>query len=421
MNNQDLKSIINTACKYNDIEVLEKIASSKIIKTAAVRDLLEGLGLQMSQTSNLSQFKDKTSLTNFLRSSRTVDDREASSEILEWWTKKIKEIGTSPVNISIEVFNNNQTTEREISFTPRGCVEKSDLEQVWNALPATDLHKMYGFDPSRLSVRPSASLIYEDKENPPTVFNITKTDSNGNEIWPSSGSPAPVLRPAPGTSAGVNLGTTFINIEKGGGNNMGYLDFLRLHLNRVNPPKMSENIHVKIFDMLNASMTDKAMSSMIRKNALAETPRAGLISNWKYIVSLPKEIENRMAKTPKTLIDYKQKLALKKYGRDLSQILNQRIQYTEFVYNNPVPALPHSHLNQGLDREIPFYKINELSNSYFMEPNVMAQVTPLMARTGELLNKIIPELDKDSSLTRNILQKVVTPSDYLNSRGKEFH
>ena len=51
----------------------------------------------------------------------------------------------------------------------------------------------------------------------------------------------------------------------------------------------------------------------------------------------------------------------------------------------------------------------------------MAQVTPLMARTGELLNKIIPELDKDSSLTRNILQKVVTPSDYLNSRGKEFH
>jgi sialic acid synthase SpsE len=46
LNNQDLKSIINTACKYNDIEVLEKIASSKIIITAGVRDLLEGSIIQ---------------------------------------------------------------------------------------------------------------------------------------------------------------------------------------------------------------------------------------------------------------------------------------------------------------------------------------------------------------------------------------
>jgi hypothetical protein len=76
---------------------------------------------------------------------------------------------------------------------------------------------------------------------------------------------------------------------------------------------------------------------------------------------------------------------------------------------------------QGLQREIPFYKVNEISNSYFMEPIVMAQVSPLMARTGELLNKIIPELDKDTSLTRKIINTVVTPSDYLNSRGKEFH
>jgi hypothetical protein len=76
---------------------------------------------------------------------------------------------------------------------------------------------------------------------------------------------------------------------------------------------------------------------------------------------------------------------------------------------------------QGLEREIPFYKINELSNSYFMEPVVRRQIQPLMTRTGELLNKIIPELDKDTSLTRNIIKTVVTPSDYLNSRGKSFH
>jgi len=56
-----------------------------------------------------------------------------------------------------------------------------------------------------------------------------------------------------------------------------------------------------------------------------------------------------------------------------------------------------------------------------MEPIVRRQIQPLMARTGELLNKIIPELDKDTSLTRNIIKTVVTPSDYLNSRGKSFH
>jgi len=421
LNNQDLKSIINTACKYEDTEVLEKIASSKRIQTAGVRDLLQGLGLQLSQTANESQFKDKRDLTTFISFAGSVEDKEAAKEILEWWTSKIKEIGTSTVNIDIAVFGSTTNTQREISFTPKGCVEKSDLVQLWNSLPSTDLHKVYGFDPARLSVRSGSPLIYEDKENPPSVFSITKIDSNGNEIWPPSFAAIGSTKPSSGSSPGVSLGTTYLNIEKGGGSNMGYLDFLRLNLNQVNPPKLSENIHVKLFDMLNASMSDKAMSSMIRKNALAETPRAGLISNWKYIVSLPKEIELRMAKTPKTIMDYKQKLALKAYGRSLSQILNSRIKYQEYVYNNPVPTNPHTPLNQGLDREIPFYKINELSNSYFMDADVQAQVKPLMKRTGELLNVIIPELDKDTSLTRKIIKNLITPSDYLNSRGKEFH
>ena len=78
MNNQDLKSIINTACKYNDIEVLEKIASSKLIKTAGVRDLLQGLGLQMSQTANQSQFKNQSELSSFITASRTIDDKESA-------------------------------------------------------------------------------------------------------------------------------------------------------------------------------------------------------------------------------------------------------------------------------------------------------------------------------------------------------
>jgi hypothetical protein len=418
LNNQDLKSIINTACKYEDTEVLEKIASSKRIKTAGVRDLLQGLGLQMSQTANESQFKNKRELTSFIASSSTVNDREAASEIYEWWANKIKEIGSSTVNINIAVFGSTTNTEREISFSPKGCVEKSDLEQLWNSLPSTDLHKIYGLNPTTYG---SVMGVYDDKENPPTMFNTTKIDTNGNEIWgPSSGGGT---RPAAGSSPGVPLGTVFLNVVKGGSANMGFLDYLRYYLNRINQPKLSDNIHVKIFDMLNTSMNDKAMSSMIRKNALAETPRAGLISNWKYISNLPKEIESRMAKTPKNIMDYKQKLALKAYGRELSQILNHRIQYQEYVYNPLAPpsTIPAHTVLQGLDREIPFYKVNELSNSYFMEPIVMGQIQPLMKRTGELLNKIIPELDKDTSLTRNIIKTVVTPSDYLNSRGKEFH
>jgi hypothetical protein len=186
---------------------------------------------------------------------------------------------------------------------------------------------------------------------------------------------------------------------------------------------LNDNVHVKIFDVLNSAMTNRAMSSMIRKNAIAETPRAGLISNWKYIVSLPQEIENRMAKTPKNVMDYKQKLALKKYGRDLSQVLNHRVQFVEYVYNNPAASAGTGVTSTaaGLKTQIPFYKINELSNNYFTDPLVVGQVNPLLKRTGELLNKIIPELDKDTSLTRKILKTVVTPSDYLNSRGKEFH
>ena len=56
-----------------------------------------------------------------------------------------------------------------------------------------------------------------------------------------------------------------------------------------------------------------------------------------------------------------------------------------------------------------------------MDPVVQAQAKPLLKRTGEILNVIIPELDKDTSLTRKLIKNVITPSEYLNSKGKEFH
>ena len=166
MDNQDLKSIINTACKYNDIEVLEKIASSKIIKTAGVRDLLQGLGLQMSQTANESQFKNKAELTSFIGSSGTLDDREAATEIYEWWAKKIQEIGQASVSVDIAVFDHDKLTKKRISFKPQNCVKLSDLLQIWNMLPTNDLHKIYGYDPNVLL----GSLgTYRDAVNPPEI------------------------------------------------------------------------------------------------------------------------------------------------------------------------------------------------------------------------------------------------------------
>ena len=397
MNNQDLKSIINTACKYEDTEVLEKIASSKRIQTAGVRDLLQGLGLQLSQTANESQFKDKRDLTTFIGFAGGIDDKEAAKEIYNWWAQKIKEVGKSPVNITVsDGFDKSGAPKtRQISFNPTGCIRLNELVQIDNELPANDSHKRT----SAIVALPSAPTNeYIDISSPPTRFNKTRVDDTGTPLGGTYG-----------------LSTHFINIKKNSGSELGFLDYLIQDLN-ANPPKLSENTHVKIFNELNSIMTDKAMSSMIRKNALAETPRAGLISNWKYICNLPKEIESRMGKTPKNIMDYKQKLALKKYGRDLSNILNTRISFEEYVYNSGTGATA-----EGLKTEIPFYKINELSNSYFMDTGVQAQVKPLMKRTGELLNVIIPELDKDTSLTRKIIKNLITPSDYLNSRGKEFH
>ena len=399
MNNQDLKSIINTACKYNDIEVLEKIASSSLIKTAGVRDLLEGLGLQMSQTANQSQFKNKTELNTFIRFSGAADDLEAAKEIYNWWTQRIKEIGTSPVNISVptaSAIGSTSTRSRNISFQPRGCIREDDLNQAFSELPTNDIHNRVAALTSVTSV--AIGREYSGPSDPPTRFNETSVDSTGTPLGGS-----------------FPFSAVYVNIKKNSGSEFGFLDYLVQDL-RTNPPKISDNIHVKMFDVLYSVMSDKAMSSMVRKNAIAETPRAGLISNWKYICSLPKEIESRMAKTPKTLIDYKQKLALKKYGRDLSNILNTRVKFEEYVYNSGTGASA-----QGLNTEIPFYKINEISNSYFMEPNVQAQVNPLLERTGQVLNNIIPELDKDTSLTRKLIKNLITPSDYLNSRGKEFH
>jgi hypothetical protein len=156
-------------------------------------------------------------------------------------------------------------------------------------------------------------------------------------------------------------------------------------------PKQSDDIHVKIFSQLARSMNNKAMTSMLRSNAIGGTQKSALNTNWKMIVEMPKMIERRMKVSPKNPMEYKQKLQLKDYGRQLSQLLNTRI---EFVDEN------------GLRREEFVYNLPTLKELYD-DPAISAQVNPILIQIGNLMNLIQPELDKDTDLYRKYLTKLI--------------
>ena len=144
-------------------------------------------------------------------------------------------------------------------------------------------------------------------------------------------------------------------------------------------------------------MTDKAMTSMLRKNAIGGTQKAALDTNWKVIVQMPKTIEERMRVPPQNPMEYKQKLQLKDYGRQLSQILNTRINFVD---------------ENGLKREEFLFNLPTLKHIYD-DPNIQLQVKPLLSQVGELMNLIQPELDKDTDLYRKYLTKLL-PKPNLN-------
>jgi hypothetical protein len=138
-------------------------------------------------------------------------------------------------------------------------------------------------------------------------------------------------------------------------------------------------------------MNNKAMTSMLRSNAIGGTQKSALNTNWKMIVEMPKMIERRMKVSPKNPMEYKQKLQLKDYGRQLSQLLNTRI---EFVDEN------------GLRREEFVYNLPTLKELYD-DPAISAQVNPILIQIGNLMNLIQPELDKDTDLYRKYLTKLI--------------
>jgi hypothetical protein len=122
-----------------------------------------------------------------------------------------------------------------------------------------------------------------------------------------------------------------------------------------------------------------------------------LDTNWKVIVQLPKLIEDRMKVPPQNPMEYKQKLQLKDYGRQLSQVLNTRITFTD---------------ENGLDRDEFLFNLPTLKHIYD-DPNIQTQIRPLLARLANLLNLIQPELDKDTDLYRKYITKLL-PKPNLN-------
>ena len=102
-------------------------------------------------------------------------------------------------------------------------------------------------------------------------------------------------------------------------------------------------------------------------------------------------IERRMKVSPKNPMEYKQKLQLKDYGRQLSQLLNTRI---EFVDEN------------GLRREEFLFNLPSLKELYD-DLAISAQVNPILIQIGNLMNLIQPELDKDTDLYRKYLTKLI--------------
>jgi len=72
LNNEHLKSVIDTAIAFDDKEVIEHLAQSNLFKTAGIVDTLRSMGrglqLQTRGMANESQFSSKSDLSSYLTS-----------------------------------------------------------------------------------------------------------------------------------------------------------------------------------------------------------------------------------------------------------------------------------------------------------------------------------------------------------------
>jgi hypothetical protein len=385
LKNEDLQSVIDKAIAYDDKEVLEHLAQSKLLKTAGIMDTLRSMGrglqLQTRGMGNESQFEDKAQLTSYLTSSSTMRDATESAIILKWWADSLKGLGNATVTVPVE---DGVGGYRNINATFPNYVNSDQVINLFDSLSDTDNKKKFPFLNQRhhLESTISSSLgVYTDTDRP-SAFNQATHAANGRQIIPTSGLTYFELRPP---------GTTLVKVS-GDSSNPGLIQIIAQYLSQdALAPKEADDIHVKIFSQLARSMNNKAMTSMLRKNAIGGTQKSALDTNWKMIVEMPKMIERRMKVAPKNPMEYKQKLQLKDYGRQLSQLLNTRI---EFVDEN------------GLRREEFLFNLPSLKELYD-DLAISAQVNPILIQIGNLMNLIQPELDKDTDLYRKYLTKLI--------------
>ena len=399
MNNDHLKSVIDTAIAFDDKEVIEHLAQSNLFKTAGILDTLrsmgKGLQLQTRGMANESQFSSKSDLTSYLSSSAGTRDATESALIMKWWVDSLKGLSAS-AQVDLQPFRGPTAADvargtQNLSVTFPNYARQDQIEELFNNLSDDDVKKKYPFmgQATNLQSIISSSMSsgpYRGVNSSPGTFNFIERTPNGRILYFPSGSVGP--------NTGITLPDTFVKIS---GDNSLIQEIGNLLSQNALSPKESEDVHVKIFSNLETFMTDKAMTSMLRKNAIGGTQKAALDTNWKVIVQLPKTIEERMKVSPQNPMEYKQKLQLKDYGRQLSQILNTRITFTD---------------ENGLDRDEFLFNLPTLKHIYD-DPSIQTQVRPLIARLGELLNLIQPELDKDTDLYRKYLTKLL-PKPNLN-------
>lgn len=377
MKNEDLQSVIDKAIAYDDKEVLEHLAQSKLLKTAGIMDTLRSMGrglqLQTRGMGNESQFEDKSQLTTYLTSSSTMRDATESALVVKWWAESLKGLNNS---ITLSIPHPSSPVLMPLNVTFPNYVRLNDVLNIFDSLSNSDIKKEYPFFKNSGNIQ---SLIgplmgtYSDA-NQVTAFNNLTSTPSGRVFG------TPVSSPE-----------IFVKVS-GDSSNPGLIQLISDLLSQdAFAPKQSDDIHVKIFSQLARSMNNKAMTSMLRSNAIGGTQKSALNTNWKMIVEMPKMIERRMKVSPKNPMEYKQKLQLKDYGRQLSQLLNTRI---EFVDEN------------GLRREEFVYNLPTLKELYD-DPAISAQVNPILIQIGNLMNLIQPELDKDTDLYRKYLTKLI--------------
>ena len=382
MKNEDLQSVIDKAIAYDDKEVLEHLAQSKLFKTAGIMDTLRSMGrglqLQTRGMGNESQFEDKSQLTSYLTSSSTMRDATESAIILKWWEDSLKSLGNASVSLPV-VDRPGRYSQIDVNFS--NYVHQDQIESLFNNLSDTDNKKKFPFLNQVANIQgtiDSYKGLFTLTDRPTAFENATHTP-NGRQIVPTPG------------LTHFEIGTTLVKVS-GDSSNPGLIQIIADYLStNALAPKQSDDIHVKIFSQLSRSMNNEAMTSMLRKNAIGGTQKSALDTNWKMIVDMPKMIEQRMKVPPKNPMEYKQKIQLKDYGRQLSQLLNTRI---EFVDEN------------GLRREEFIFNLPSFKQ-FYDDPTISAQVNPILIQIGNLINLIQPELDKDTDLYRKYLTKLI--------------